>query len=339
MRKGNHVCSVTAWGLAGLLAAGFPGPVAAAAGAAAAGTEAAGVLEVATEPAGAAVYVDGLMQGATPVSLSLAPGDHRVKVVKEGYLENRRLVSVKTGQSNLVQVKLTPAPKGATRFLQVEEPEGGGGGGATKLILIGLGVLAVGGVIYYFATKNEPPVALLRITPTGAGMAGATSYSFDGSGSSDPDNDTLTYSWNFGDGTSGTGATTTHVYNSAGTFTVTLTVDDGKETATTTGSVTVNRNMAGTWNGTLDFFATTVTFTQSGATLGGTYRDAFGDVGTVSGSISGTNFICPCSVSFAVNIPGFIPFQFRGSVDGGIGRLVGQTFGSGFEGESWTLTR
>jgi RHS repeat-associated protein len=59
---------------------------------------------------------------------------------------------------------------------------------------------------------------------------------FDGTGSSDPENDPLTFSWNFGDGTSGSGPTPTHAYSVPGTYTVSLTVDDGRgntPTATT----------------------------------------------------------------------------------------------------------
>lgn len=63
--------------------------------------------------------------------------------------------------------------------------------------------------------------------------------SFDGTGSIDPDGYTLNYNWSFGDGTVGTGVTPTHVYSSAGTFTVTLTVDDGR-TVTATSSATAS---------------------------------------------------------------------------------------------------
>ena len=62
---------------------------------------------------------------------------------------------------------------------------------------------------------------------------------FDGTASSDPDGAVLSYAWDFGDGTTGAGATTSHTYTLRGTFTVTLTVDDGAcaSSATTTAEI------------------------------------------------------------------------------------------------------
>lgn len=63
---------------------------------------------------------------------------------------------------------------------------------------------------------------------------------FDGTGSNDPEGDALTYRWNFGDGTIGYGVAPSHTYTRGGSYTVTLTVNDGNDTsapATTTVSV------------------------------------------------------------------------------------------------------
>ena len=49
---------------------------------------------------------------------------------------------------------------------------------------------------------------------------------FDGSRSFDPDAGALAYRWDFGDGTTGEGAAPTHRYAQAGTYTVTLVVED-----------------------------------------------------------------------------------------------------------------
>ena len=49
----------------------------------------------------------------------------------------------------------------------------------------------------------------------------------DGSGSNDPDGgEIVQYNWDFGDETTGTGVTPTHTYTTAGTYTVTLVVED-----------------------------------------------------------------------------------------------------------------
>jgi hypothetical protein len=53
---------------------------------------------------------------------------------------------------------------------------------------------------------------------------------FDGRGTMNPGGRPLTYSWDFGDGSSGDGPTPVHAYASAGEYTVTLTVSDGRET-------------------------------------------------------------------------------------------------------------
>jgi PKD repeat protein len=78
---------------------------------------------------------------------------------------------------------------------------------------------------------NHAPV------PSFTSSCGALTCSFDATGTTDSDGDALTYAWTYGDGASGTGATPTHKYATAGTRTVTLTVSDGKTTASTTRSV------------------------------------------------------------------------------------------------------
>jgi PKD repeat protein len=72
---------------------------------------------------------------------------------------------------------------------------------------------------------NNPPKAVVNGPDTGIEDISVT---FDGIGSSDLDNDSLTYSWDFGDGSTGSGASPSHTYTWGESFTVTLTVTDGK---------------------------------------------------------------------------------------------------------------
>jgi hypothetical protein len=75
----------------------------------------AGSLLVESDPAGASVYVDGRLAGETPLTLpTVAAGVHRVRVVRLGYLENSRLVTVKPGEQATLRARLTdPAPQTA----------------------------------------------------------------------------------------------------------------------------------------------------------------------------------------------------------------------------------
>ena len=84
---------------------------------------------------------------------------------------------------------------------------------------------------------NTDPIATFNTSTLIAKIP--STISFDASLSSDQDNDALTYSWNFGDGKTGTGVTTNYVYNSVGTFVVTLTVSDGIVSAQSTVTLTI----------------------------------------------------------------------------------------------------
>ena len=63
--------------------------------------------------------------------------------------------------------------------------------------------------------------------------------------STDPNGDKLTYSWSFGDGNSSTEASPAHTYGKGGTYSVKLTVSDGKLTSEKTASVTVTDPVGG----------------------------------------------------------------------------------------------
>lgn len=249
-------------------------------------SEATGTLAITTDPAGATVYVDGEMAGVTPLSVStVASGDHRVRVVKSGYLDNGRLVTVAAGKSSTVTVKLTRNDAGTTAAAPVL-----GGGGMKKWLIIGAAA-GGGAAAYVLATGNAAPTAgTVTVSPANTFVGDTVTFSVNGA--SDPDGDGLSYAWDFGDGATGTGQQATHAYGGAGTFTATVTVSDGKKSATASGSVAVKTNAAPS-AGTITASAspalagTTITFTASGAsdpdgdTL--TYSWNFGDGTTGTG--------------------------------------------------------
>jgi PKD repeat protein len=72
--------------------------------------------------------------------------------------------------------------------------------------------------------ENESPVAEFSISPAKP-TVGETVY-FNASLSSDPDGRIVSWSWNFGDGAKAGGQDASHIYDVAGTYTVTLKVID-----------------------------------------------------------------------------------------------------------------
>ena len=160
------------------------------------------------------------------------------------------------------------------------------------------------------------PSATFDIAPSGGGMAGLTQYRFDASGLSGPADGRLTYTWRFGDGGTGTGVSATHIYAAPGTYSVTLTtVNDGQNQSATTGSVTVARDLNGTFSGTVHFNPGTLSYqvdltlsqTPHSTTIDGTLisvstPDPTEDprvVQQVNGYISSENndFVCPCPIT------------------------------------------
>ena len=143
-----------------------------------------GALVVVTTPEGAAVYLDGEMQGSAPVDVAmLAPGEYRVTVTRDGYLDDTRVVTVVSGRDATVRVEMNPAaaepapveeapagggaPGGAA---QAEAPPRGGGGLGTGALVgllggvgaaVGVGVAVAGG-----GSSAAPPPPLPPPVPT-----------------------------------------------------------------------------------------------------------------------------------------------------------------------------
>ena len=66
-------------------------------------------LRVASEPDGAMVSCDGILQDATPITLKdLAAGPHLIAIEKPGFSEIRKTISLQAGQMSALDVKLEP---------------------------------------------------------------------------------------------------------------------------------------------------------------------------------------------------------------------------------------
>ena len=89
-----------------------------------------------------------------------------------------------------------------------------------------------------------PPEASFLASPV-FGTAPVT-VNFDATASFDQDGDPLTYTWDFGDGNAGVGIMPFHVYNTPGSYLVTLTVSDGTFTDVSSTTITVNNSNPGT---------------------------------------------------------------------------------------------
>ena len=79
---------------------------------------AAPLLDVATEPAGAGVFVNGKLRGQTPLKLELSEGECRVQLQLDAYEPRERQLSLKAGEEVSWQEMLVAEPA----FLRFESP-------------------------------------------------------------------------------------------------------------------------------------------------------------------------------------------------------------------------
>ncbi|HEU0031754.1 MAG TPA: serine/threonine-protein kinase [Kofleriaceae bacterium] len=73
-----------------------------------------GILEVATTPKGATITIDDVDQGTTPLSVTLPPGTHRVKVALAGYTGIDYEAAVRSAERTSVVIPLAKAAAVAT---------------------------------------------------------------------------------------------------------------------------------------------------------------------------------------------------------------------------------
>jgi hypothetical protein len=298
----------------------------------------AATVTVTSEPPDAAVYVDGQFAGRTPLTLArVVAGDHRVRVVKDGYLEHGRILTVTAGRPASLQLRLTATSADAAR----RDQTGGGissgpppGSSKRKWWYLAAGGGAAAATALALAIRNSPPtVGTLSASPP-VGVVAATSIAFSAPSARDPDSDVLSYSWDFGDGGMAKEQAPHHVYSSAGSFSVKCTVSDGDHSDSASTIVAV-RDLTATWTGVLQGIPETVVLTQSGGALSGRFSDATYGTGSLSGFVSTSSPL----VRFIVVQPGINPFTFTADPNADVSMLAGVVNGSGFIDERFTITR
>ena len=94
------------------------------------------------------------------------------------------------------------------------------------IYLLALAVVAISMTSCLNNAPNIPPTAAFQFSLQGD--YAPLQVAFDASGSIDPDGKIVAYYWDFGDGTEGSGKTTTHLYTTPGTYTVSLQVIDDR---------------------------------------------------------------------------------------------------------------
>jgi PKD repeat protein len=108
----------------------------------------------------------------------------------------------------------------------------------TGTVTDNLGAMASKSAAIVISSSNQPPTAVIAVTPNSA-YAPAT-ISVSAAGSSDPDGTVASSVITFGDGTSASGLTAAHTFSAAGVYTLTAKVTDNLgASSTATTSVTV----------------------------------------------------------------------------------------------------
>jgi Big-like domain-containing protein len=184
--------------------------------------------------------------------------------------------------------------------------------------------------------NRSPVISSVTVTP-GFGISDLTMFNYSAS-ATDPDGDSVSYTWDLA-GTPATGNTGSISFTGSGSGVLKVTVSDGRGgTATDSRTVTV-ASAGGTWRGSaVKLGAFTMALTQAGSKVTGSYADSVFANGQVDPARPGT-INESGHVEMTMKRGFFTDVIFRGDLDLTGTRITGQIFGTGFNGEAFTMDK
>ena len=205
-----------------------------------------GSIYVSSSPSGASVYLDpvefswyNFPVGTSPMTISsVSAGSHTVKLTKPGYYDYSKSVYVYRGQTASLSAWLQSLPNPTLTPTPTSTP-----------------------------IPIPAPVASFTATPL-SGTAPLT-VTFTDTSTNTP----TSWNWLFGDDSSSTEKNPTHIYTSAGTFTVRLTATNSAGSSTAPGYITVSSPIPTT--STIGIYRTGNFYLASNNTNGGGSVNAF----------------------------------------------------------------
>ncbi|HTI37754.1 MAG TPA: PKD domain-containing protein [Vicinamibacterales bacterium] len=186
-------------------------------------------------------------------------------------------------------------------------------------------------------TNRAPVINSMDFSPS-FGIMGLTTFLWSAN-ASDPDGDAVSYDWDIA-GNPHTGATGAISFSNGGTGTARLTVTDSHGAAASDTRSFVVGDMTGTWIVTSgELFGSSFRLTQSplGTVTGGFTLPGLGN-GNTDPAQPG-HITAGAALTMRVKLAPFTDFTMNGVMDTTGRRVNGSLQGSGFTGESFTMTK
>jgi hypothetical protein len=185
-------------------------------------------------------------------------------------------------------------------------------------------------------TNHKPVISSVVVTPV-FGVSQLTTFTMSAS-ASDEDGDALSYTWDLA-GNPASGAVVRITFGgNGGVGTARVTVADGRGGSATDSRTFTVGSASGTWRGSgVALGSFTMKLTQTGAAITGTYSDVFGG-GQIDPAQPGS-ITSGGKVEMRVKQGPFTDWNFRGQMDTTGRRITGSIYGSGFNGQAFTLDK